>query len=138
MNNIYSKIIALTKSIYLIDPKSGPAYEEQFFAGMHNPFVFLGGIGISWWYTKVSFKLVEDIAFMIIKDIAEFSGCDHKSVQNIIRKTLHEICVDKRIFNGDEIYFARKEILFSCKLNIDTKQFASIITQEILANIRKN
>lgn len=100
----------------------------------------MGGFGVSWWYTKKSFKLVDDISFIITKNYEEFSGCDNECINALIKETLNEICIDNRIFNSSEVCFGKfsgKDTLFSCKNCNDTKLFASIIADELFSKIRE-
>ena len=116
MKKLFSQIIALTKNIHLIKPSDEDCGMENFFVGRRDPFSLGGGFGVSWWYTKKTLVLVENISFMIPKEIKEFSECDHQSVQEIIRNTFHELCVDKKLFNGDYVCFAKKNTLFDCHI----------------------
>jgi hypothetical protein len=136
MNKIIGQVIALTKNISLNNPDNSTTNMEQFYVGKRDPYRSSGGLGISWWYKPIAYKIIENISFMITSKINEFSECDHLSIQKIIRKTLHEVCVDKSIFNGDDVCFSRKDSLFDCKSENNTIQFASSIFESILANIR--
>ncbi|QTR48955.1 HEPN domain-containing protein [Candidatus Thiothrix anitrata] len=138
MDKIIGQIIVLTKNIFLSSPDGSRNGMEQFFVGKSDPFRFTGGFGLSWWYTKLSFKTVENISFLINSQLIEFSGCDHKSIQCVIRDTLHEICVDKKIFNGDLVCFGGKNNLFECKIESDVKKYGIYILDAILENIRKS
>ena len=138
MKKIIGQIIALTKNIFLNSPDGTQNGMEQFFVGKRDPFQFSGGIGISWWYTQFTYKTVENLSFLINGDLKEFSGCDHKTIQSVVRDTLHEICVDRNIFNGDLVCFGGKDTLFECRTETDVKKYGAYILDAILENIRKS
>lgn len=136
MEKLIGQIIALTKTIFLKSPDGSRNGMEQFGVGKKDPFVFTGGIAISWWYKPITYKIVENLSFIINSEIPEFSSCDYKSIQNTIRQTLHEICIDRLIFNGDDVCFARKNTLFDCRIENDTNKFGRYILDAILLNVR--
>ena len=136
MKKIAGQIIALTKSIFLTEPKSECGYMAQFMVGKRDKFSFCGGIGLSWWYTKASFKGIEVVASMLVKSKPEFTHCDLESVEQMIQDTLGEVCIDKRIFDPDMVCLGRKQTLFECKQPINANDFADIILAEMAANLR--
>ncbi|RDE19713.1 hypothetical protein DV711_12600 [Motiliproteus coralliicola] len=138
MNKIIGQIITLTKNIFLNSPDGTQNGMEQFFVGKRNPFRFSGGMGTSWWYTQLTFKTVENLSFLITGEIDEFSSCDHETIQRVIRETLHEICVDSNIFNGDLVCFSGKDTLFECRTETNANKYGAYILDEILENVRKS
>ncbi|MFT6910316.1 MAG: hypothetical protein ACJAS1_007044 [Oleiphilaceae bacterium] len=136
MNKVIGQIIALTKNIFLRNPDGSQNDMEQFCVGKQDPFRSIGSFSISWWYKPLTYKIVENISFIITSEISEFSDCDHKSIQDTVRKTLHEICVDKAIFDGDDVCFARKNTLFDCRKENDTIRFGKYILESIFSNVR--
>ena len=137
MKKITAHVIALTKAVHLTKPKDEPGYMAQFLVGTRNRLSFIGGFGLSWWYTKRSFKTIETIASMLIDSKNEFRDGDIDSVQEVIRETLKEVCIDKALFDPDAVCFAYRETLFECKLPIGTDVFGSAILGHIVANLRK-
>lgn len=136
MEKLLSQIIALTKNIHLKTLASDKKGIEQFCVGKRDPFALGGGFVISWKYTDTAFKLVENISFLIQGNFEEFSECDHKSIQDTIKSTFHEICVDDNIYSGDDVCFARKEVLFDCRINVDVTAYAQSVLECVLENIR--
>ncbi|MBB3063292.1 HEPN domain-containing protein [Microbulbifer rhizosphaerae] len=136
MKKLLDQVIALTKNIHLRNPGDGNYGMEQFFAGKRDSFMLGGGFGISWWYTKTTFKLVENISFIITNELEEFAECDHKTIQDIVRSTLHEICMDEKVFRGDDVFFSRKSSLFECRKDGDITEYAQYILNFFLSNIR--
>ncbi len=136
MEKLSSQVIALTKNILFYPPQGENYGMAQFFAGKRDPFQFTGGMGISWWYRRYTFKILENVSFIIKKDIPEFSECDHKTIQDIVSQTLQEICVDSRVFNGDDVCFGRKQDLFSCMQGANVKEYSKVIIEEIFLRIR--
>jgi len=136
MEKLSGQIIALTKNIHFSPPDGENYGMAQFMAGKRDPFHFTGGIGISWWYRQNTFKILENVSFIIKKEIEEFSECDHETIQNIISITLQEICVDSRVFNGDDVCFGRKQNLFSCMQGANVSENARIIIDEIFLRIK--
>lgn len=137
MKKLIGQIIALTKNIRLNEPEDKKFGMEQFAAGKTDPFSF-GGFGIEWWYTKAAYKLVENISFMITTEYPSFSDCNHKSIQNIVRTTLREVCVDKHIFNSDDVCFGRKKTLFECCSVSNTEYFAKYLLDKIVENVESS
>jgi hypothetical protein len=136
MNKIYGQVVALTKNIYLKSQSGCPYGTDQFFVGKRDPFIFSGGIGITWWYKPMTFKIIENIAFMITSKVIEFIECDHETIKNCIRNTLHEICVEPKIFDADAVCFGTKDTLFECRVENDVRRFGKHIVDAILSNIR--
>jgi hypothetical protein len=54
------------------------------------------------------------VATLLIQGSPEFHDCDLKTVPEVIKDTLHEVCIDKGIFNSDDVIFSRKATLFDC------------------------
>jgi len=138
MNKIIGQIIALTKNIFLSSPDGTQKGMEQFIAGKHDTFTFVGGIGLSWWYTEFTFKILENLSFLINSEVDKFSACDHETIQSVIRNTLHEICFDENIFDGDLVFFNKKKTLFECKSENNAKIYGNYILNFILKNIEKS
>lgn len=137
MKKLIGQVIALTKNILLNEPEDRKFSMEQFSAGKTDPFSF-GGFGIYWWYTEAAYKFVENISFMITTEYPLFSDCDHKSIQNTVRTTLREVCVDKHIFNSDDVCFGRKNTLFECRSVSNTEYFAKYILDKVVNNIKSS
>lgn len=138
MKKIVGQVISLTKNLFLKSPDGSKNGMEQFSTGNRNTFQFTAGIVVSWWYKKITYKIVENISFLISTGLTEFAECDHETIQVIIRDSLHELCVDKQIFNRDDVCFGRKDTLFDCKTEKDTRKFGSYILEAILQNIRES
>ncbi len=134
---IAGQIVALTKSIFLKCPDNEEGYESQFLTGKNGFKPFAGGVGISWWCTKPTFKLIERISFMIVKEFDEFTACDPESIQDIITSTLQENCLEAQFFNGDDVFFKRKDTLFLCKPPENVDIWSSLLLQKILKSIRE-
>lgn len=132
---LQSQIIRLTKSILLrpVEPAKHPS--AQFIAGKHSPFGFPSGIGISWWYADDTFQAREAVATLLIESAAEFADCDLESVTDVVSKTLQELCLEKRLFDGDAIFLSRHETLFACRVAPVT-ELADSILHEITVNLR--
>jgi hypothetical protein len=82
MRKIVKHVIALMKYIWIIKPPTERGFMAQFMVGKRHPFIFTGGIGLSWWYTKSSFKTGERIVSMIADTLAELKNCDLGSVED--------------------------------------------------------
>ena len=137
MKKLIGQVIALTKNILLNEPEDKKLRVELFYAGRTDPFDS-SGFGIEWWYTRIAYKLVESISFMIVNEYPLFSDCDHKSIQTTVRSTLHEVCVDKNIFNSDDVCFGRKRTLFECRSVSDIEYFGQYILEKIISNIKSS
>lgn len=136
MKNLLGQIVALTKNIKLKKPSESNYGMEQFSAGRKDPTMLFGGIGITWWYTKNAYRAIENISFIICSEIREFKDCDHKTIQDCIKSTLREICVEEPAFDGDAILFSEKESLFECRKTDNIELFSSHIAQYLFEKIR--
>jgi hypothetical protein len=132
---LQSQIIRLTRSILLRpeDPSRRPS--AQFIAGKRSPFGLTGGIGVSWWYADDTFHALDALATLLIESSSEFMDCDIESVSNVVSKTLQELCLEKRLFDGDAVFLGRHDTLFACRA-APPAQFADSILQEITARLR--
>jgi len=137
MKKLIGQVIALTNNIFLNEPEGEKFGKEQFSAGRTDSFGF-GGFGIEWWYTDIAYKIVENISFMITTEYLSFSDCDHKSIQATIRSTMREVCVDKHIFDNDDVCFARKKTLFECRTISNTEYFAKYLLDKIINNVKSS
>jgi Apea-like HEPN len=87
----------------------------------------------------MSFKALDDIAFMLIESRCEFADCSLESVKEVIKRTIEEVCVDKRIFDSDSVVFRKYKNLFDCKSADSTvNEFTSIIIEEISMNLKNS
>lgn len=136
MNKIDKQIVFLTKSIYLRPPIDREGYISEFRPGEKSD--SLSGIGLSWWYTEQSFSTVENIALMLTNEIDEFSGCDHKTIENVIRDTLKILSVDDQIFCTDKIFFRSEGTLFERRKNISVNEFAHKIKERVITETHEH
>lgn len=138
MKNIYGQIIALTKNIHLIKPLKEDCGAQKFIAGKQEFPNLFSGIAVSWWYTKKTHSLVENISMMITKNVPEFSDCDHESIQKIIQATFKEICIDSKLFDSTHVLCTKKDTLFDCRVKIETNEYARCIFDRVQSNIRNS
>lgn len=132
---LQSQIIRLAKSILLRPADSSKRPSAQFIAGKHSPIGFPSGICISWWYADDTFHAREAVATLLIESNAEFTDCDIESVTDVVSKTLEELCLEKRLFDGDAVVLRRNDTLFACRVAPVT-QLAGTILDEITVNLR--
>lgn len=135
MSPLLSQTIRLIKSIRLRSSDSSKRPSSQFIAGKHPPFGFPTGVGLNWWYSTDTFAAQESMATLLIRDSPEFRDCDLETVFEVIRKTLHEICIDQAVFNADDVVFARKSTLFDC-INVPVTQCAASVLGAVQHNLR--
>lgn len=135
MAPLLSHIIMLIKSIFLHAPDSSKRPSAQFFAGKHPPYGFPTGIGLNWWYTEATFAAQENVTRLLIQESPEFYDCDPRTVSEVIKDTLHEICIDQGTFSPDDVIFAKKSTLFDCT-SVSVAQCASNILVAIKDNLR--
>ena len=102
---ILSQLIALTKEIRLIKPEDIKSFEAQFPAGSEPPFISLGRIVITWWYTEKAFKLCDAIASMSIEKYEQLKDGDKEKLSEAIKDALCSICLDDVFFNGGDVSF---------------------------------
>jgi len=105
---VLGQIVALTKNIWLMKPADRASYIAQFSVGKQSPRQPLGTFGIEWWHTNESFRAREAVAALLIGAVPEFNDCDSEAIERAIDDTMHEICTDRRLFEGDEVCFAKK------------------------------
>jgi hypothetical protein len=130
---ILSQLIALTKEIRLIEPQNIQSCEAQFFAGHESPFIFRGGIVITWWYTDKAFKLRNNIASMSIEKYAQLTDGDKDKLSEVIEKAFCVICLNADFFNGDDVFLRRKQNLFEARAIDDVDAFSKKLWDFILA-----
>lgn len=136
MNRTLAHIARLTRSILIQPGSSSDRPFAQFIAGKHPQFGFPSGIGICWWYGDDTFDAQEALASLLKATDSSFKDCDTESVVKTISTTLQEICLDRRLFNGDDVFLQRKPNLFECRGQIPVVEFASHILDAIKSNIR--
>lgn len=133
MSPIGSQIVHLLKSIHLQNDGAEVKYFAKFLAGerLGNPFL---GVGLTWWYTKDTFRLRDIISVMLIKDQKQFKDCDPESVSEVIMSTLQEIAVNRILFDVDAILFAKQPTLFGCCI-IGTIDFVRTFLERLQENL---
>ncbi len=129
-----AQILNLLKSIHLVRPAEGEMPSAQFFPGVHRPFTFPTGIAISWWFDKRARIARTSVASLLLGSSSKFLGCDQKTAQEVVLKTLQETCNDSHIFLADEVVFAKRSTLFEC-LKGDVSQCAAKIFALMQANL---
>lgn len=132
---LVGQVLVLTKNVWLIEPTHEKGYKAQFFVGKRDPFE-CGGLATTWWHTKASFSAVEKTAFILMSSLNEFRDCDLETVTKIIKETLTEICVDKRLFNPDQVCFGGRPTLFECRHHPSVEEFGKLIVDEVISNLR--
>lgn len=136
MTPLLSQIVRLTKSILLrpSDVSKRPSF--QFFPGkpVHLGFQ-TGGIAVSWWRNDDTFYARDAVVALIVEQSIEFRGCDLESVADAVMETLKEVCLDRTIFDGDAVVFARFATLFECR-SVSVPIFANAIREEIEIRLR--
>ena len=135
MAPLLGQIVRLTKSILLrpLEPQRRPS--AQFIAGKHRSLGFPSGFVLSWWYSGDTFNAIEAVVQLMTERSFEFKDCDPESVAEVVTKTLQEACLEERIFNVDEVCFARKQTLFECHAGT-VRDFASSILDAAEENLR--
>lgn len=108
---LLAQVARLLKSI-LLNPAPGALKPPaQFSAGKR----MFSGPGISWWYSNQTFPTRSALASLIKESEPSFLDCDAESVERKIMETLQELCLDKSLFDGDDVFFRRKLNLFECR-----------------------
>ncbi len=136
MNRTLAQVARLTRSILIQPDSSSYLPSAQFIAGKRPPFGFPSGIGICWWYSDDTFEAQEALASLLKEMDGSFKDCDTESVVKTISATLQEICLDRSLFNGDDVFLQRKPNLFECRGQISVIDFASRILDAIKSNLR--
>lgn len=136
MNRTLAQVARLTRSILLQPDTSSDRPSAQFIAGKHPPSGFPSGIGIHWWYGSDTLQAQEALASLLKETESSFKDCDTESVVKTISTTLQEICLDRPLFNGDDVFLRRQPNLFECRGQIPVVEFASRILDAIKSNLR--
>jgi len=135
MSPILGQIIRLTRTIHLHSVDGSIRPSAQFLAGKRPHFGLTGGFGLSWWYTSDTFLAFDAVTNLIIRNASEFRDCDPETISETIKETLHEVCVDKSIFDVDAVVFAQQKTLFECR-SVNAEWFSTILLRTIEDNLR--
>lgn len=135
MDRLQTQVARLTRSILLSPVAEDKMPSARFLAGRRDPYSF-SGFGLDWWYSPDTFNAIDTVTSLIIETEQEFKDCDTESVNNIVISTLQKICLDKPLFNGDDVVFRGKPNLFECKGNISVIEFTKLISEEIKEELR--
>ncbi len=128
---LQSMIISMIKGILLTSKED--LASENFTAGApyrtFQPF----GIAIHWWLTDESLEsrnaLAEHLAGFDAKNLVDRETCTE-----IIRSTLHEICLNKGFFLSDLILSKKEKNLFQC-LSIPADKFVDALLSVLRSRI---
>jgi len=135
---ILSLLIALTKEIRLVKPENIESYQSQFFAGDESPFIFKGGIVITWWHTDRGFILCNNIASMSIEKYAQLADGNKDKLSEVIKKAFCIICTNATFFNGDDVFLRRKQNLFEARTIDDVEAFSKKLWDFILVKMENS
>jgi hypothetical protein len=135
LDKIIGKLIELTKYVYLKEPEDGSGLAEKFFAGYKQGTPLLGGFGTQWWVTRKTIECCEDISAMAINFDRQLEGGDKDSFVEIIRQTLRENTLNKRIFLPDSVLFRKPNTLFEARASENPREFAVCLWEEIYHNL---
>jgi hypothetical protein len=136
MDRVQAHVARLMRSILLRPGAEDKMPAAHFFAGRGKPFTFLGGIGLTWWYSPNTFNAIDTVTALIIETEQEFKDCDTESVSKIVISTLQRVCLDSPLFNGDDVASGRKPNLFECRGAVSVTEFTKTILEEIKQNLR--
>ena len=135
---ILSQLIAFTKEIRLIRPENIQSYKAQFIAGNESPFIFRGGIGITWWHTDRGFKLCNNIASMSIERYVQLAGGDKDKFSEVIKNAFCLICTNAKFFHIMDGLLRRKQSLFEARAIDDVSAFSEKLWDFILAKMENS
>lgn len=135
---ILSQLIAFTKEIRLIKPENIKSYKAQFFAGNESPFIFRGGIGITWWHTDKGFKLCNNIASMSIEKYSQLADGDKDKLSEVIKNAFCVICTNTKFFNVMDGFLRKKQSLFEARAIDDVDTFSKKLWVFILAKMENS
>ncbi len=134
---LLAHVARLLKSILLNPVPGALETPAQFSAVKRSAFSVFSGPGISWWYCNQTFVAKSALASLLKESDPSFRNCDTESVERKIMETLQELCMDKALFDGDDVFFRRKPNLFECRRHaLAVDDFAARIVDVIKANLR--
>ncbi len=136
--NILSKLIALTKEIRLEKPEKVKGFKSQFVAGNESPFVFRGGIVVTWWLTEQGYKLCRDIVSMSIEKYRELKDVDRDQLLKNIINSFQIICTNGEYFHGDEVFLRKKKNLFEVRAIDNIEVFSKKLWDFMLIEMEKS
>lgn len=129
-----SQIVRLSKSL-LLRPDGRPDQPfAQFMAGRQDPIGFLGGFGLTWWYSDQTFQAIESVSRLVIGSSAAFRECDIDSVKGVVTDTMQELCAEKALFDVDAVILARRRSLFDC-CRVPALQYAEAVLGTMQARL---
>ena len=123
LDNIFGKILALTKQIHLRKPPQDSARLQKFLTG-NSPFI-LGSISLEWWLTKCADSICEQISDMAISFDQSLQSGDRESFCKIIEGVFQENSVNEELFDTNCIFFQARQTLFDSILDSNKKEFAA-------------
>jgi len=132
---ILSQLIAFTKEIRLIKPENIQSYKAQFFSGDKSPFLFCGGIGITWWHTDKGFKLCDNIASMSIEKYPQLQDGDKDKLSEVIKNAFCIICANPNYFHTMDGILRKKKNLFEARSIYDVDTFSKKLWDFIMAKM---
>lgn len=135
MKPLLVQIVRLTKSIQLRPIGRERAPSAQFMAGKQGSSSFINKVGLAWWYSGDTFHAIDSVTTLLIQESQEFRDSDTESVSEVITKTLQEICVDRNVFNVNNLFLAKKDTLFECREKSVT-EFAEFVLKSFEDNLR--
>src|SRR5689334_16147156 len=100
--------------------------------------MFGGGLGLTWWYTEKASRICRAIVSMSISKHQELRDGDTETLSDSIQETLQRNCLNSSLFNGDDVFFGRKDNLFEARSIQNVEEFYKKLWEYILENFKKS
>lgn len=131
LDDIFGKIIALTKGIYLQKSDCEYVREVQFIIDVGKLFYPLSGFKLTWWYGKSAVKCCMDIAAMAISFDSALKFGDNRAFYSIIMQFLENNALNGEFFNDTLVRQKKVKTLFEARALNDITEFASRLWRSI-------
>jgi len=130
--NIFGKLIALTKEIRLKEPIGGSWGLHQFRGGdgktkgIHR----VSGIYLNWWFSERSRVIIEEIIEMATEQIPDLKSGSLESLTEVVINVLKDNALNNELFAG--VFLGSPNTLFEARVTVNAQDFADALWKNMV------
>lgn len=135
--NIFGKIIALTKEIHLTEPPNGKGSLHQFRGGdgKTKGIFRISGIYLNWWFTDSSRRIIEELVEMATEVIPDLRAGSRDSLGKVIVDTLKDNALNRDLFVSNKMFLGNAKTMFEARAVLNVQDFADLLWNKILQEL---
>jgi hypothetical protein len=125
--NIFSKLVALTKEIRLKQPNGDSLGLHQFLGGdgKTKRIMKVSGLVLNWWFSERSRIVIDELVEMALDEIPDLKFGNRTSLGEVITETLKDNAFNRELFG--EVFLGDATTLFEARASSSVDEFAAAL-----------